>query len=441
MKEIKNKLKREIGVLGLSANIVNIVIGAGIFVLPAIVAADLGSASILAYLFCGLLITLVMLCFAEVGSKITDTGGAYSYIEKTFGEMPGFVTAVLFVIASITADAAVSNAIADIIISIFPSLDIKLLKVLFFLLLFSGLAYINILGLKKGIGFVKMITFLKIAPLLFIIFIGFKDVSVPNLYWEALPSIKALGETSLILFFAFQGAEVGLSVSGEVKNPKKTIPQAIRLSIVVVLTIYILIQVVSQGILGASLATFLENPLAEVANHIFGPIGFTLITIGAAVSMFGNLSSEILSVPRVIFAASEDKVFPMKRLSMVHPKYATPYVAIIVYAALGFLFASFGGFKQMAIISSASALLIYLGVSLSVIKLRRNKNKDNDPELFRIRGGYFVPILSSLVIIWLLSNLTKSELLGIGIFTVFLMIIFYLINPKKIKDLINRNSE
>ena len=111
MKEIKNKLKREIGVLGLSANIVNVVIGAGIFVLPAIVAADLGSASILAYLFCGLLITLVMLCFAEVGSKITDTGGAYSYIEKTFGEMPGFVTAVLFVIASITADAAVSQSL------------------------------------------------------------------------------------------------------------------------------------------------------------------------------------------------------------------------------------------------------------------------------------------------------------------------------------------
>lgn len=441
MKEISSKLKREIGVFGLSSNIINIVIGAGIFVLPAIVAAGLGSASILAYLFCGLLITLVMLCFAEVGSKITDTGGAYSYIEKTFGEMPGFITAVLFVIASITSDAAVSNAIADITISIFPLLDIKILKVLFFLLLFSGLAYINILGLKKGIGFVKMITILKIAPLLLIIFLGFKNVSLPNLQWESVPSLKAIGETSLILFFAFQGAEVGLSVSGEVKNPKKTIPQAIRLGILAILIVYILIQIISQGILGPSLATFVENPLAEVANQIFGPIGFTMITIGAAVSMFGTLSSEVLSVPRVIFAASEDKVFPLKQLSMVHSKYATPYVAIIVYAAFGFFFASFGGFKQMAIISSASALLIYLGVSLSVIKLRRNRSEDQDPELFRIRGGYFVPILSSLVIIWLLSNLTKSELLGIGFFTLFLMIFFYLINPKKIKDLINRNSE
>lgn len=441
MNENNNKLKREIRLWGLSFNIVNIVIGAGIFVLPAIVAAGLGSASILAYLFCGLLITLVMLCFAELGSKITDSGGAYAYIEKTFGELPGFITAILFVIASVTADAAVANAIADIIISIFPALNIKVLRIMFFLILFSGLGYINIIGLKKGIGFVKMMTILKIAPLLLIIFIGFKDVSLSNLYWEGVPSLKAIGETSLILFFAFQGAEVGLSVSGEVKNAKKTIPQAIRLSVLIVLVIYILIQLVSQGILGDSLATFLENPLSEVANHIFGPIGFMLITIGAAVSMFGNLSSEILSMPRVIFAASEDKVLPWKSLSAIHPKHTTPYIAIIVYTAIGFLLASFGGFKQMAIISSSSALLIYLAVSIAVIYLRRKDKNETDPSLFRIPGGITIPVLSALVIILLLSNLTKNELWGIGIFIVFLIGLYFLINSKKYKGRLHKNLE
>jgi amino acid transporter len=80
MNKKKGDLKREISFLGLSSNIINTVIGSGIFVLPAIVAGDLGAASILAYVFCGILITLMMLCFAEVGSKITDTGGVYIYI-------------------------------------------------------------------------------------------------------------------------------------------------------------------------------------------------------------------------------------------------------------------------------------------------------------------------------------------------------------------------
>ena len=100
MKATNEHLKREVGVMGLSANLVNIMIGAGIFALPAIVAAGLGAASIFAYLFCGLLITLVMLCFAEVGSKVTTSGGAYTYIQSTFGPYFGFLTVILFVLSA-----------------------------------------------------------------------------------------------------------------------------------------------------------------------------------------------------------------------------------------------------------------------------------------------------------------------------------------------------
>ena len=436
MKATKTDLKREIGLLGLSANIVNIVIGAGIFVLPAIVAAGLGSASIFAYLFCGFLIILMMLCYAEVGSKITDTGGVYTYIEKSFGRYPGFLTAVLFLLATITANAAVANAIADIISKIFPFFQGEIIRILFFFILFSGLAYVNVMGVKKGIGFVKMITILKIAPLLLIIFIGFKDVDITNLYWETIPSIKQVGETSLILFFAFTGAGSALSVSGEVRNPNKTIPQGILLAIFAVLVIYILVQTVAQGVLGSSLPLFVENPLGEVASQIFGPIGFTLLTIGAGVSMFGSLSGMILSVPRVLFAASADRVIPLKKLALVHKKYATPYVSIIVYASLGFLLASIGGFKQLAIISSASSLLISLGIALATIKLRRDKSFASELKTFKIPGGYTVPILSSLFILWFLYHLSNDSIIGIGLFIAILSLIYFLINSKKINRLI-----
>ena len=98
MKQNANHLKRKIGLWGLSANLVNIMIGAGIFALPAIIAAGLGSSSIFAYLFCGILITFVMLCFAEVGSKITTSGGVYTYIQSSFGPYFGFLTVILFVL-------------------------------------------------------------------------------------------------------------------------------------------------------------------------------------------------------------------------------------------------------------------------------------------------------------------------------------------------------
>ena len=127
MKKEEQGLKRTIGLWGLSANIINTVVGAGIFVIPGIVAAGLGSASIFAYLFCGVLIILIMLCFAEVGSKITHPGGAYAYIEDTFGKFAGFIAAILFLIATISSDAAIANALIDIIgsfFSIFQIVDI-----------------------------------------------------------------------------------------------------------------------------------------------------------------------------------------------------------------------------------------------------------------------------------------------------------------------------
>ncbi|MBC5837814.1 APC family permease [Flavobacterium muglaense] len=424
MAETTEHLKREIGVLGLSANLINTMVGAGIFALPAIVAAGLGSASIFAYLFCGLLIAFVMLCFAEVGSKITTSGGAYTYIQSSFGPYFGFLTVVLFGLSTISADAAVANAVADIIGSIFPFFKSEIIRVIFFLVIFSGLGYINVIGVREGMRLVKILTISKLIPLFLLIFFSWGEFSMANIAFDSIPSINDIGTISLILFFAFQGAESGLSVSGEVDNPQKNIPRAIFFSIAGVLTLYILIQTVAQGVLGDSLASYKENPLSIVANQVFGPIGFTILTVGAAISMFGTLSSELLGMPRVLFRASKDKVLPFKPLSKVHKKYATPYVSVIVYASLGFLFSSLGGFKQLAVFSSATILLVYLGVSLSVIKLRKKNILKEDG--FRIPGGYTVPILSSLIIVWLLTNLNQFEVIAIAIFITVLSLLYFL---------------
>jgi len=420
----KENLKREIGVFGLSTNIINTVVGSGIFVLPAIVAAGLGTSSIFAYLLCGLLVALVMFCFAEASSRVTESGGAYIYIRTAFGPYLGFLTSILFVLAIISADAAVANAFVNIIGTINPEFKLLFVKILTFFILFTGFGFVNVKGVKNGVGVVKLITITKLIPLLLLILFSFGKMSLENLVIETVSPFNDIAKISLILFFAFQGAESGLSISGEVKNPNKNIPKGIFLSILIILILFILIQVVSQGVLGSSFASFKENPLGAVANQVFGSFGFKAMTLAAAVSTIGYLSSSILSMPRILFRASIDNVLPIKALTKIHPKFGTPYISIICYASVGFLLASLGGFEQLAINASATVLLIYLGVSLSVLKLRKlNIGSGNE---FRIPGGYLIPVLASMTILYLLSNLDRNQFICFFIAITILTIIYFL---------------
>lgn len=428
-------LKREIGVWGQSSNIINSVIGAGIFVLPAIVAGSLGSASIIAYIFCGLLITAIMLCFAEMGSKLSQTGGAYTYIETSFGKYFGFLTTNLFIFgATIMACAAIANALADTLAYLIPVFENKLFRSFFFILIFSGFALVNIIGVRRGITLVKITTIAKLAPLIILVIFGCTKVSVENLRWESVPALSSVGKISIILFFAFQGAENSLSISGEIKNPRKTTPRAILISFTIILFLYMAIQLISLGVLGSSLSDFKEAPLAEVAKRIMGPAGLTLMIVGAAVSMFGYLSGDALNMPRVLFGAARDGVIPVRILAAAHKKYATPNASIILFTSLGCFFAIVGEFKQLAVLSSASILLIYMGVALASIKARFKK--ENSPDTFKIPGGYIIPVLSVFIILWFLSNLTRNELIGIisfiGILSlIYLGIYFYEKNKNK----------
>lgn len=427
----EEEFKRTIGVFGLSANIMNVIIGAGIFALPAIVASSMGASSIIAYFFCGLLMALIMLCFAEASSKVTQTGGVYSYIETAFGPYAGFLAGIFTVTGTLLADAAVSNALINVLGSTHPIFQLAWMRILSLLIVFGGLAYINVIGVKQGIGLVKINTIAKLIPLLLLVVFGWQAVSADNLIIESLPGIQELGKTSLVLFFAFQGCESGIVVSGEVINPKRTIPKAIFISITAIVILYMLIQTVAQGVLGADLPQHTATPLAAVASVIFGPIGFIILTTGAAISMFGFLSGDILNNPRTLYALSRDRVIPIKALSKIHSSFATPFIAIIVYAALGFSIAATGSFERLVVIASSSILIVYLGVVLAVIKLRfSHKSKEGE---FVIPGGLTVPIISIAIILYFLSNLTENEIIGTLISIVVLTVIYNLIRILKVK--------
>lgn len=426
-------LIRTVGVLGLSANIINVIIGAGIFALPAIIAANMGPSSVFAYIICGVLLALIMLCFAEAGSKITNTGGAYTYIETAFGDYAGFLGGVFTMGSTLLSDAAVSNALVNVLSASYPIFAEKNIRLLFLFSIFFGLAIINVIGIKQGIGLVKFFVIAKLIPLLLLITFGWMAVSFGNLAIEAMPSIELISKTSLILFFAFVGGETGLIVGGEVKNPNRTIPRGIFIGITTVVVIYILIQMVSQGVLGSDLPTYIGAPLAETAKVAFGPVGFIILTVGAAISMFGFLSGEILNAPRVPYALARDKVIPLNYLAKIHPRFKTPYMAIISYATVAFIIAATASFEQLVVIATSSILLVYLGVALSVIKLRyTHKSK---PDQFKIPGGLTVPVLSIGVIFYFLSSLSKEEMMGTVLFIAGLTLLFLINKALKKRQL------
>jgi basic amino acid/polyamine antiporter, APA family len=428
-------LKREIGLWGLISNSINIIIGAGIFILPVIVAERLGMGSIWAYLICGLLMIFIMLCFAELGTMITRTGGAYSYIETAFGRYAGFLTTNIFIFgAAIMANAAVANGLADTLAYFIPILKLQWIRIVFFAVIFGGLAYINVKGVRNAITVVKLNTIVKLIPLLMIGLLGWFFIEKSDIIFTTENASKDLGEISLILLFAFVGAETALNVSGEIKKPEKTIPLGIMLSIVIVVVLYILIQVTVQGILGSSITDFRNAPLVEVGKRMFGIVGASVVLIGASFSMFGNISGMVLNMPRVLFAAARDKVLQPQSLASVHHVYKTPHVSIIVYALMGFIFAAAGEFKQLAMLSSASYLLIYLGVVLAMIRFRLVETSKNAN--YRVPGGYIIPVISIITIIWVLSNLPIKELTAMALFILILTIIYFGLKYsfKKISD-------
>jgi amino acid transporter len=426
----KENLKREIGVRSLALAIVNITAGSGIFVIPAIIAQDLAAAAILAYLVCGGLIFLIGLCFAEVGAKTSVSGGVYNYIETAFGPYAGFLANNIYWLGGcIVSDAAIANALVDTLKYVFPFLGIELYRVLFLVFVFGSITLLNIRSVKNGVRLIELATLGKLIPLIAVVIAGAAFISPDNLGWTIKPTISNIGAASLLLFFAFIGIDGPLSNGGEIKDPKRTVPLGIFLGIGTVLLLYLSIQLVTQGVLGATMSAHKDAPLAAVAGIAFGKAGAIIIIAASALSMLGALGGEILSIPRILFAGARDGLMP-KPFAKVHDRYFTPYVAIVFYASLGLLLAISGGFKQLATIASAALLIIYLGVVMATIRLRKKPGTETE-KTFRVPGGILVPTFAAAGIIWLLSNLSREELTGIVLF--ILLFSFIYVGMKQLK--------
>lgn len=403
------RLVRALGVWALAAGIVNVTVGGGIFRLPSAAASSLGTAAPMAYLVCALAMALIVLCFAEAGSRVDLTGGPYAYVEVAFGPFVGFLSGVMLWVVGTLALSAVTTVFADAVGALVPALASPAARAVLVVVVLALFAGINVAGVRQGNAVNAVATVAKLLPLLLLVALGALAVRAENLAWTAPPAAGDVARASAVLIFAFAGIESALVPSGEVKDVARTVPRAIFLAMLGITALYLAIHLVAQGVLGASLAGQ-PTPLAEAAGVAIGPWGRTLLLAGASISTFGYIGGMTLAVPRALFALGRDGFLP-RALASVHPRHRTPHVAIAAQAVVTAALALTGSFERLAILANLATLLLYAACCVAAWELRRRDVRAGGIP-FRVPGGAVVPFLALAAIAYLLSSIKPNEWLA-----------------------------
>ena len=394
----EESLVRGIGTLALAAAIVNITIGGGIFRLPGSIASSLGAAAPIAYLVCAAAMALIVYCIADAGSRVPLTGGPYAYVGAAFGPYAGFISGVLLWMIGTFAAAAVATLFAANVGRLVPSLSGYARETALVVAALVFWSAVNMRGVTLGSRLNSVATVAKLLPLLLIAIGGLFFIRAENLEWTTTPAAADVARTSLLLIFAFAGIEVAVVPGGEVRDPARTVPRAIALAMIGITALYIVLQLVSQGILGGALASATVAPLADAAGASLGGWARSLLLAGAAVSMFGYLGGMTLSMPRVLYAFARDGFLP-RRLAALDAVHHAPRAAIVVQSLITIALAVTGSFERLAIFANIAALALYFGCAVASWRLRGSATN-------------VIPWLACAVIAWLLTGVTVNEWLA-----------------------------
>ncbi len=382
----RHGLVRAIGRWSLAALVVNSIIGSGVFGLPSAVAALIGDYSPYAVLAAGAGMSLIVACFAEVASRFQEAGGPYLYARVAFGRFMGIQTAWMLWLGQVAAPAANANLFVIYLGEFWPHARDTVPRAIILTLLVGLLAFINIRGVRAGSQISNLFTAAKLVALFGVIILGL--IVLRRHHWM-LAAVPLAGPTTsqwmramLLLVFAYGGFETALAPMSEAKNPRRDAPFALFAALLLCTAIYALIQLVVVGVLPNAAAS--SRPLADVARIAVGPIGAALIAVGALISFYGYLSAKILAMPRVSFALAERGDFP-KVFAAVDRRFHTPYVSILVFAAMVWGLALTGNFTWNVTLS-AVARLLYYGVGCAALPILRRR-PEGTSALFHLPAG------------------------------------------------------
>jgi len=433
-------LRRALGKWDLTAIGVNQVIGSAIFLLPADVAVRVGAWGPIAFLGVGLLSLSIALCFAETGSRFDRTGGPILPARAAFGRFVGFEVGWMLWFARVASHASVVNGLTLALAFYWPPLASGLPRAATITALTILLTWINIRGVKQSSWVVNALTIGKLAPLAIFILVGIWFIDPAH--FSPLPAVtqEQVSSALILLIFAYGGYEVTGVLAGEAANPRKDVPFAFVVGLIIVTVVMCLTSVVATGVLPDVSAT--RTPLADGALIFMGAAGAAMISIGSVVSMAGNNMGQILNGSRTVFALAEHGDLP-RWFAYVHPDNRTPSNAILFSAVVALVMALTGSFVTLAAVSAIARLVMYLAVCMSVLVLRKRDREIaaqvgahfSDPEMavsppqFRVPLGPVIPIVASIVALGILAGATQQQLLA-GVLALVAGAVLYAVAPK-----------
>ena len=398
-------LERALGRRDLTLFAINRVIGAGIFGIPAVLYAGVGSLSVVAFLLAAFIVSLITLCFAEVGSAYRDTGGPYLYAWRTFGPLVGFEVGWLMWVTQLGGFATVINLFVNYVGWFLPSATSGLPRAAIIAMVATGLTVVNVIGVRRAATINNVLTLGKLVPLALFVIVGAFFVETSRFALTTPTTVTALSGAVLVAVYAFSGFEVLGVPSGEISDPARTIPFALLAGLAVVAVIYVGVQVVAIGTLPDLAAS--ARPLADAAGRIFGRPGATVMVMGALISTLGVSHAILLAAGRMPFAMAERRQLPVL-IAAVHPVYRTPWIGLIVSAIGMLLFTLATTFTSALTITVGLRVIIYLVTCAALPILRRRAGVER--ATFRVPAGDVVAAVSMATCAGLLAMRPWAEI-------------------------------
>jgi amino acid transporter len=401
-------LVRQLSAIGIWLLIVNGMIGAGIFGLPAALAALAGPASTWVFLLCALMIAPIMICFAQMASYFRNTGGPILYASEAFGPMVGFQVGWLYYISRLLSFAANLNLMIASAGYFLPDLMQPSTRIAAAFVVSALMTVINVVGARGALRTLGLLTVLKILPLIAVVAAGVLTLDVgtylPRI--DQTVAINDLGAAIFLVIYAYVGFEGALVNAGEARRPRRDTPRALLAALITCALLYTAIQAISLATLPELAAS--KRPLVDVAAVQLGDIGASIMLVAIIASVGGNLLGAMFSTPRMTYRMALDGYLP-RILARVHPRFHTPVASIILYGTASFAFAATGGFVWLAGLSLLSRLILYLVCVSALPRLQRRYG--DIPESARPPGGLTWMLLALLACALLLWQVTLQSLL------------------------------
>ena len=330
------------------------IIGAGIFVVTGVAAGVSGPSFIVGLMIAGVVASFNGLSSAQLAAVYPQSGGTYEYGYRLLNPALGFSAGWMFVLSKLSAAGIVAIGFGSYFHQLVPYFPPMVYSVSAILLLTMA----NLWGIQKA-GVINIaIVIVTLLSLLYFVAGGVADMQMTNFAPFAPNGFKGVAESAAILFFAFTGYARIATLAEEVREPRKTIPKAVIITIAVAIVLYAAVSVVATGVIGAPAMSATSSPLQQAANAMQAPGMSVVITLGASTAMLGVLLSQILGISRMLLAMGRRNDLP-HFFELIHKKTYVPHVAILFTSVIILLITVFGSFEFVVRTATFTILLYY----------------------------------------------------------------------------------